>query len=98
MVCGTVLAFAVICDCLVTWALVAGLELVRQAAWRPGAIGVVSSDDWWHCAGGCCDLVIARYLGSGGGALTRSSSCLVAGGGGGGLIGTVSSRWFVALS
>ena len=34
MVGGIVLAVAVICDCLV-WALVAGLELCRQAAWRP---------------------------------------------------------------
>ena len=34
-----------------TWALVDGLILGRQAAWRPGTIVVVSSWCCWHCAG-----------------------------------------------
>ena len=50
MVGGIVLAVAVICDCLV-WALVAGLELGRQAAWRPMCkLEWCRQDGWWHRA------------------------------------------------
>ena len=43
MVGGIVLAVAVICDCLVLGLCLQSFKLGRQAAWRPGAIEVVSS-------------------------------------------------------
>ena len=66
MVGGTLQAVAVISDCLELGLWFEGLELGRQAAWRPGTIGMVLSS-WLAalCKQLLCLKVIARYLGSG---------------------------------
>ena len=66
MVGGTLQAVAVNSDCLELGLWFEGLELGRQAAWRPGTIGMVSSI-WLAalCKQLLCLKVIARYLGSG---------------------------------
>ena len=69
------------------------LKLGRQAAWRPGSIGMVSSS-WLAalCKQLLCLKVIARYLGSGYGLiLGRQAAWRL------GTIGMVSSGWFAAL-
>ena len=92
MVGGAVLAVAV---SVIAWsqALVEGLELGRQAAWRPGTIGMVSSS-WLAalCKQLLCLKVTARYLGSGCGLkLGRQAAWRP------GTIGMVSSSCLAAL-
>ena len=85
MVGGTLQAVAVISDCLELGLWFEGLELGRQAAWRPGTIGMVLSS-WLAalCKQLLCLKVIARYLGSG---LTGSNSVVKLLGGRGAIVG-----------
>ena len=93
MVGGTLQAVAVISDCLELGLWFEGLELGRQAAWRPGTIGMVSSS-WLAapCKQLLCLKVIARYLGSDCGLkLGRQAAWRP------GSIWMVSSSWLAAL-
>ena len=70
MVGGTLQAVAVNSDCLELGLWFEGLELGRQAAWRPGCNRWMVSSSWLAalCRQLLCLKVIARYLGSGYGA------------------------------
>ena len=85
-------AVAVNCDC---WDLGSGCGLIlgRQAAWRPGSIGMVSSS-WLAalCKQLLCLTVIARYLGSDCGLKFGRQAAWRPGS-----IGMVSSSWLAAL-
>ena len=53
---GTVLAVAVICNCLVLWLWMRGFNLVVKLLGGRVQSGWCCLDGWWHCVGSCCVL------------------------------------------